>query len=123
MSEGSDKVVHVYPTNPTLQRFDRVKIVQTKFFQDIQGESEHFGENIKKKSTQLAFDGIRYEALEPWMPTEDIKETFKKLTQQLNNEIDLCKKDLQQHLEKKGKVDLIFKSLLSLSIEDERIVV
>ena len=46
MSEGSDKVVHVYPTNPTLQRFDRVKIVQTKFFQDIQDESEHFGENI-----------------------------------------------------------------------------
>ena len=33
------------------------------------------------------------------------------------------KKDLQQHLEKKGKVDLIFKSLLSLSVEDERIVV
>ena len=28
-----------------------------------------------------------------------------------------------KHLEKKGKVDLIFKSLLSLSVEDERIVV
>ena len=64
-----------------------------------------------------------YEALESRKPTEDIKETFKKLTQQLNNEIDLCKKDLQQHLEKKGKVDLIFKSLLSLSVEDEKIVV
>ena len=28
-----------------------------------------------------------------------------------------------KHLEKKAKVDLIFKSLLSLSVEDERIVV
>ena len=37
--------------------------------------------------------------------------------------INLCKKDLHQHLEKKGKVDLIFKSLLSLSMEDKRIVV
>ena len=47
MSEGSDKVIHVYPTNPALQRFDKVKIVQTKFFQDIsEHESEHFGENI-----------------------------------------------------------------------------
>ena len=54
---------------------------------------------------------------------EDIKETFKKLTQQLNHEIDLCKKDLQQHLEKKGKVDLIFKSFLSLSLQDKRIFV
>ena len=46
MSDGSDKVIHVYPTNSALQRFDRVKILQTKFFQDIQDESEHFGENI-----------------------------------------------------------------------------
>ena len=64
-----------------------------------------------------------YEALESWKQTEDIKKTLKKLTQQLNHEIDLCKKDLQQHLEKKGKVDLIFKSLLSLSVKDERMVV
>ena len=28
-----------------------------------------------------------------------------------------------KHLEKKAKVDLIFKNLLSLSVEDERIVV
>ena len=55
MSEGSDKVFHVCPTNPALQRFDRVKIVQTKFFQDIQGESEHFGENIKKKKHLASF--------------------------------------------------------------------
>ena len=46
MSDGSDKVIHVYPTNPALQRFGKVKIVQTKFFQDIQYESEHFGEDI-----------------------------------------------------------------------------
>ena len=46
MSEGSVKVIHVYPTNPDLQRFDWVKIVQTKFFPDIHDESEHFGENI-----------------------------------------------------------------------------
>ena len=66
-----------------------------------------------------------HEGLESWKPTEDIKETFEKLTQQLYHEIDLCKKDLQKHLEKKGKVDLIFKSLLPLSVEDEvrRIVV
>ena len=32
MSEGSDKVIHVYPTNPALQRFGKVKIVQTSFF-------------------------------------------------------------------------------------------
>ena len=65
---------------------------------------------------------IRYEALESWKPTEDIKEIFKKFTQQLSHEIDLCKNDVEQHLEKKGKIDLIFKSLLSLSVEDERIV-
>ena len=39
----------------------------------------------------------------PWMPTEDIKETFKILTQQQNHEIDLCKKDLQNTLRRKGK--------------------
>ena len=64
-----------------------------------------------------------YEVLQSWKPTEDIKETFKKLTKQLNHEIDLGKKDLQKHFEKKGKVDLEFKSLLSLSVKDERIVV
>ena len=46
MSEGSDKVIHVYPTNPALQRFDKVKIVQTRFFHNIQDKSEHFGEHI-----------------------------------------------------------------------------
>ena len=46
ISRGSDKVIPVYPTNPALQRFDKVKIVQTKFFEDMQDESEHFGENI-----------------------------------------------------------------------------
>ena len=34
---------------------------------------------------------IDYEVLESWMPFENIKETFKELTQQLNHEIDLCK--------------------------------
>ena len=66
---------------------------------------------IFNKKAPSTIDGIRYEALESRKPTEDIKETFKKLTQQLNHKIDLCKKDLQQHFEKKGKVDLIFKSL------------
>ena len=46
MSEGSDKVIHVYPTNPPLQRIDKVKIVLKNIFQDIQDESEPFGENI-----------------------------------------------------------------------------
>ena len=45
MSEKSDKIIHVYPTNPILQRFDKIKIVQNKFFEDIH-ESEHFEENI-----------------------------------------------------------------------------
>ena len=49
MSEESDKVIHVYPTNPVLQRFGKVKIVQANFSQDIQDESEHFGENIYQK--------------------------------------------------------------------------
>ena len=46
MSEGSDKVIDVYSTNPALWRFVKAKIVQTKFFQDIQDELEHFGENV-----------------------------------------------------------------------------
>ena len=45
MSGGSDKVFHVYPTNPALQHFGRVKI-DVQFFQDIQDESEYFGETI-----------------------------------------------------------------------------
>ena len=59
MSEGSDRVIDVYSTNPALQRFDKAKIVQTKFFQDIQDESEHFGENILYKSNQLAIDSMK----------------------------------------------------------------
>ena len=68
-------------------------------------------------------DGMMSFALDSWKPTENIKEILKKLTQQLNHEIHLCKKDLQKHLEKKGKLDLIFKILLSLSVEDVTIVV
>ena len=45
------------------------------------------------------------------MPIEDIKEIFKKLTRP------------SKHLEKKGTVYLVLKSLLYLSVEDERIVV
>ena len=44
---------------------------------------------------------VRVEALKPWMPTEDIKETLKILTQQQNHETDLCKKDLQNTLRRK----------------------
>ena len=35
MSEESDKVIHVYSTNPALQRFNKVKIVQTMVNQSI----------------------------------------------------------------------------------------
>ena len=80
---------------------------QTKFFQDVKNKSEHFEENI-------LHNGNYHEALDSWKPTKDIKETFKELTQQLNHEIDLCKKALQKDLEKKGKVDLIPKTLLFL---------
>ena len=44
--EGLEKVIHIYPTNPALQCFDKVEIVQTKFLQNIQDESEYFGETI-----------------------------------------------------------------------------
>ena len=48
-------------------------------------------------------DGMkRYRAV-AWMPTEDIKETFKILTKQQNHEIDLCKKYFQNTLRRKGK--------------------
>ena len=43
------------------------------------------------------------EALESRMPAEDIKETFKILTQQQNHEIDLCKKAFQNTLRRKAK--------------------
>ena len=56
------------------------------------------------------------ETLESWKPTEDIKVTLEELTQQLKREIGLCKKDLEKHLEKKGKIDLISKKLLSLYV-------
>ena len=49
-----------------------------------------------------------------WKATEDIKVTHEELTQQLKRKIGLCKKDLVKRLEKKGKVDLISKRLLSL---------
>ena len=35
MSEESDKVIHVYSTNPALQRFNKIKIVQTMVNQSI----------------------------------------------------------------------------------------
>ena len=35
MSEESDKVIHVYSTNPALWRFNKVKIVQTMVNQSI----------------------------------------------------------------------------------------
>ena len=56
-----------------------------------------------------------------WKPTEGIKVTLKELTQQFKHEFGLCKKSLEKHLGKKGKVNLISKRLLSLSVsvEDE----
>ena len=54
--------------------------------------------------------------LESWKPTEGIKVTLKEFTQHLKREIGLYKKDLKKHLEKKGKVDLISKTLLSLYV-------
>ena len=67
----------------------------------MQDESEHFGENIQQNTTYWWY--IRGAGESWWMPTEDIKETFKILTQQQNHEIDLCKKDLQNTLRRKGK--------------------
>lgn len=32
MSQDLDNVIHVYPINPSLQRFDKVKIVSNKVF-------------------------------------------------------------------------------------------
>ena len=72
---------------------------------------------MEKISNKIAL--IDYEALESWKSTEDLKETFKELKQQLNHETDLCTKDLEKHLEKKEKVDLIFQSLLFVPVEDE----
>ena len=43
-SQGLDKVVHVYLL--ILLNSVLTKIIQIKFFQDMQDESEHFGENI-----------------------------------------------------------------------------
>ena len=45
-AQGLEKVIHVYPTNIDLQHFDKVKIIQIKFFKDMQDGSEHSGENI-----------------------------------------------------------------------------
>ena len=59
------------------------------------------------------------EALESWKPAEDIKVTHTEHIHQLKREIRLCKKELEKHLEKKGKVDLISKRLLSLSVSAE----
>ena len=60
------------------------------------------------------------EALGSWKATDDIKVTVKELTQQLKREIGLCKKDLEKHLEKKGKIDLTSKRLLSLYVSVAR---
>ena len=64
----------------------------------MQDESEHFGENIYQNTTFWW-----YEALESRLLTENIKETFKKLTQQQNHETDLCKKDFQNTLRRKER--------------------
>ena len=49
-----------------------------------------------------------------------IKVRLKELTEQLKHEIGLCRKDLEKHLERKGKVDLISKRLLSLYVSVAR---
>ena len=54
---------------------------------------------MEKTSNKIA--PIDYQQLESWKPTEDIEETFKELTRQLNNEIDLYKKDPQSTLSRK----------------------
>ena len=59
-----------------------------------------------------------------WKPTEDIKETFKNLQHSRKiMKLIYVKKGSSKHLEKKVKVDLIFKRFLSLSVEDEKKVV
>ena len=57
--------------------------------------------------------------LKSWKSTKDIKVTLKERTQRLKREIDLSKKDLEKHLEKKGKVVLISKRLSSLFVSVE----
>ena len=51
-------------------------------------------EKIYNKNTTFWW----YEALESWLLSEDMQETFKKLTQQQYHEIDLCKKVFQNTL-------------------------
>ena len=74
---------------------------------------------LEKISNQIPHNDC--EELESWKPAEDIKLTLKELTHQLKRKIWLCKRDLEKHLEKKEKVDLISKRYLSLSVsvEDE----
>ena len=102
MSEGSDKVIHVYPTSPAFQGLDKVKTVQTKFFK-INRMNQSILEKIFNKITRI--DGMKGQS-----HGSQLRETFEKLTQQLNHEIDLCKKDPQKQLQKKWKVDLLFKT-------------
>ena len=81
-----------------------------QFDQDNRDESKHFGEI----SNQIPPNDS--EALESWKPAEDIKVRHTEHIHQLKREIRLCKKELEKHLEKKGKVDLISKRLLSVCI-------
>ena len=81
MSEGSDRVIDVYSTNPAYSVLARQRLFKQSFFK------------IYRMNQSI------------------LKKMFKKRTQQLNHESDLCKKDLQGHLEKKEKVDLVLKSL------------
>ena len=56
---------------------------------------------LHKVSNKTA--SVDYEALESWKSTEDIKETFKEITQQLNNEIILYKNTFKNTLRRKEK--------------------
>ena len=58
MYEGRDKVIHVYPTNPALQRFDKIKIAQTKLFKTYRMNQSILEKIFNKKApSQLLMVG------------------------------------------------------------------
>ena len=64
MSQGSDNVIHVYPTNPVLQRFDKVKIVPNKDFSRCTGSkmNQSIMEKISNKIAPIDYEALVMEA-------------------------------------------------------------
>ena len=72
---------------------------------------------LGKVSDKIA--SINFERLESWKPADDIKEALKELKHELSCKSNSRKKELQRHLEKKGKIDVISQNLLPLSLDDK----